>query len=234
MRTAAVPDAVARYRADYRTHELPAGYSGRRHAAVTFAGGAIALSLCLARLEDVRPIEWLTLPLAFLYANLAEYLGHRFPMHRRVRGLGLVHKRHSGQHHRFFTVEAMALESERDYRAVLFPPLLVVFFFGLFGVPVWFLLAWVASPNVAWLFIAVGIAYFLNYELLHFAYHAPEGSWLARRRLVRLLKGLHQAHHDPALMTRANFNITYPIGDWLFGTLAGSRGERAPWTSTKA
>ena len=230
MATAApLPDAVARFRASYRAEDLPPGYSGRRHALVTFAGGSAALIACLAQLHDVRPLEWLTVPLAFLYANLAEYLGHRFPMHRPFHGLALVYKRHSGQHHRFFTADSMALESERDYRAVLFPPLLVVFFFGLFGIPAWFLLAWVASHNVAWLFIAVGIAYFLNYEILHFSYHAPPDSWLARLWLVRVLGGLHQAHHDPALMTRANFNITYPIGDWLFGTLA----RAAPWTSTK-
>lgn len=218
-----VPDAVARFRSAYRSEEVPSGYSGVRHAWITFGGGTIALALCLAQLRDVQPLEWLTVPLAFLYSNLSEYLGHRFPMHRPWAGLGLVYKRHSGQHHRFFTAEAMALESARDFRAVLFPPLLVVFFFGLFGVPVWFLLAWLASSNVAWLFIAVGIAYFLNYEVLHFAYHAPPGSWLARRRIVGVLRGLHQAHHDPALMTRANFNITYPIGDWLFGTLAAPR-----------
>ncbi len=221
MAAAAPIESVARYRATYRSEELPAGYSGRLHACITFGGGALVLALCLAQLHDVRPVEWVTVPLAFLYANLSEYLGHRFPMHRPFPGLGLVYKRHSGQHHRFFSHEAMALDGTRDYRAVLFPPLLVVFFFGLFGVPVWFLLAWLASPNVAWLFISVGIAYFLNYELLHFSYHAPPGSWLARRRIVQVLGGLHRAHHDPALMTRANFNITYPIGDWLFGTLAG-------------
>ena len=214
------PESLERFRAAYRAQEVPSGYSGKRHAAVTFGGGAIALALCLLQLEAVRPAEWLAVPLAFLYANLAEYFGHRFPMHRPFRGLGLVHRRHAGQHHRFFTSEAMALETPRDLRAVLFPPLLVVFFFGLFGVPMWVLLAWATTPNVAWLFIAVGIAYFLNYEVLHYAYHAPEGSWLPRHAAVRRLKALHQAHHDPALMSRCNFNITYPIGDLLFGTLA--------------
>lgn len=220
MSTSPQPGPVERFRAAYRAGEVPAGYSGTRHAVVTFGGGAMAFALCLAQLRDMTGLEWLTVPLAFLYANLAEYAGHRFAMHRPVRGLGLVYRRHAGQHHRFFTSESMALETTRDFRAVLFPPLLVVFFFGAFGVPVWFLLAWLASANVAWLFIAVGIAYFLNYEVLHFAYHAPASSWLARLGPVKRLRALHQAHHDPALMARCNFNITYPIGDWIFGTLA--------------
>lgn len=222
-----LPESVRRFRAEYREREIPHGYRGTGHALITFGGGGLALLACLAQLEAVRPLEWLTLPPALVYANLAEYFGHRYPMHRPFRGLGLIHKRHAGQHHRFFTHQAMPLESRRDFRAVLFPPLLVIFFFGFFGAPVWALLAWTISSNVAWLFIAVGLAYYLNYELLHLAYHLSPSHPLARLGLVRRLRWLHLSHHDPALMTRANFNITYPLGDWLFGTLHRARGQGA-------
>ncbi len=218
LHVTAIPDAVARYRDDYRATLIPRGYRGGAHALFTFGAGSTVLLACLGQLQDMRPLEWLTLPLSLLYANLAEYFGHRFPMHRPFRGLGLVYKRHAGQHHRFFTHEAMPVESARDFRALLFPPVLVIFFFGLFGVPVWFLLERLLSANVAWLFIASGLAYFLNYELLHTAYHLPASHWLARVPLVLRLRGLHQAHHDPRLMARCNFNITYPLGDWLFRT----------------
>ena len=216
--TPTLPEAVARYRDDYRATLIPRGYRGGAHALFTFGAGSAVLLACLAQLQDVRPLEWLAVPLSLLYANLAEYFGHRFPMHRPFRGLGLVYKRHAGQHHRFFTHEAMPVDSARDFRALLFPPVLVVFFFGLFGVPVWFALEWLLSANVAWLFIASGLAYFLNYELLHTAYHLPPSHWLARAPGVARLRGLHQAHHDPRLMARYNFNITYPLGDWLFRT----------------
>ena len=117
-------------------------------AAALVCLAAALLLACLWQLEGVRPLEWLTVPLSLLYANLAEYVGHRWPMHRPFRGLGLVYKRHAGQHHRFFTHEAMPVESGRDFRALLFPPVLVLFFFGLFGVPVWFALAWLLSFGV--------------------------------------------------------------------------------------
>jgi hypothetical protein len=204
---------------EYRATLIPAGYRGQWHALFTFGVGGLVLLACLWQLEAVRPLEWLAVPLSLAYANLTEYLGHRYPMHRPFRGLGLVYKRHAGQHHRFFTHEAMPVDSPRDFRALLFPPVLVIFFFGLFGVPVWFLLDWAVSANVAWLFIASALAYFLNYEILHTAYHLPETHWLARLSLVKKLRWLHQAHHDPKLMSRFNFNITYPLGDWLFGTL---------------
>ena len=210
---------VERYRDEYRDAEIPRHYDGRLHLAITFGGGSLALAACLWQLHAVQPWEWLTVPLSLCYANLAEYLGHRFPMHRPFRGLGIVYKRHAGQHHRFFNQDSMPIDSLRDLRAVLFPPVLVIFFFGAFATPVWFALAWLLSANVAWLFVACGIGYFLNYEVLHLAYHLPAEHPLARNGLVQRLRWLHAQHHDPRLMTSRNFNISYPLCDWLFGTL---------------
>ena len=170
-------------------------------------------------LESVQPVEWLTVPLTFLYCNLAEYLGHRGPMHHRTRFLAGVFQRHTVEHHSFFTDELMSFESPRDYRAVLFPPLLLVFFFGFFAVPVGAILYFLVSPNVCFLFVFTAILYYLNYELLHFSYHLDPGSWLGGLPLIRRLRGNHVLHHRKSLMTRYNFNITYPICDRLFGTL---------------
>jgi len=72
---------------------------------------------------------------------------------------------------------------------------------------------------VGYLFVATAVGYFLNYEILHLAYHLPETSWLGGLTLIRRLKALHQAHHDPRLMSHWNFNISYPITDLLLGSL---------------
>lgn len=231
MRSVGLPEAIGRFRETYRDHEIPRGYRGRLHLFFTFGLGSAVLVACLLQLDQVRAVEWLTVPAAIGYANLAEYLGHRFPMHRPFRGLGLLYRRHAGQHHRFFNNQAMAIDDDRDLRAVLFPPLLVSFFFGLFALPVWLLLATLVSSNVAWLFVASGLAYFLNYEILHLAYHLPERNWLARRWLVRRLRWLHLIHHDPRRMAQCNFNITYPLCDWLFGSL---RRDQRPGVSAAA
>ena len=171
------------------------------------------------------PLEWLAVPVTFLYANLVEYWGHRVPMHRPVRGLKILYRRHAGQHHRFFTNEEMTYRDSRDFKAVLFPPVMIAFFLGGFAVPMWLLLLWLATPNVAWLAVATGMAYFLNYEWLHFAYHCDPASRVGRIPGVQRLRRLHRDHHDPALMARWNFNITYPIGDWIFGTWHGRSRE---------
>jgi hypothetical protein len=216
----AIPDAVARYREQYRAEEISPRYRGWLHFAFTsmFALGGIAW--CASRIVAPTALEWLAVPLTFLYANLAEYWGHRIPMHRPIRGLGLVYRRHSKQHHRFFTHDAMELESARDLKAVLFPPLLVTFFFGAFALPAWLAIAWLATPNAAYFFVATALAYFYNYELLHFAYHLPTAHPVARLPGIAQMRRLHHVHHDQALMASRNFNITYPIGDLLFRTLA--------------
>jgi hypothetical protein len=223
-----VAQSVAEFRERYRAAEIPPGYRPWAHLLFTFGGGSAALLACLWQLDAVQPLEWLTVPLAFLYANLAEYFGHRFPMHRPFRGLGLIYRRHAGQHHRFFTDQAMPYDSVRDLKAVLFPPLLVIFFFGGFGLPAWLLLDWLLGANVAWLFIATGIAYYLNYEVLHAAYHLPPTHPLAGLPVVRRLQWLHRRHHDQTVMTKVNFNISYPLCDWVFGTLDRAEVKAGP------
>jgi len=211
--------AVAEFRAAYRRNEIGARYSGWLHFAFTSTVCLVTIGISVARLEAVAPLEWLTVPVVFLYANLVEYLGHRGPMHHPVRGLRLLYTRHTRQHHRFFTDREMAFDDSRDFRAVLFPPVMILFFIGGFGVPMWLLLYWLASANVAWLALATGVAYYLNYEWLHFAYHCEPRSLIGRLPGLGTLRRLHLQHHDPRLMMRHNFNITYPVGDWLFGTL---------------
>ena len=217
---------TAEYRRAYRAEHVSERYSGPLHFALIFAFVAAVMAVGIGRLESVGLLEWLTVPLTFLYANLAEYLGHRFVMHHRRPGLGLIFERHTLQHHRFFTDRAMPFDSPDDYRAVLFPPLLMVFFATAFALPVWLLLAWLFSANVAWLFVITALGYYGSYELLHFAYHQHERSWILRLPLVRRMRRLHQTHHDPAVMQRGNFNITWPICDWLFGTWVA--GDDAP------
>lgn len=210
---------TASFRDDYRSRHVGRRYLGPAHFAFTATVSLSVIAWCASRLEAVAPWEWVTMPLTFLYSNLVEYFGHRGPMHHPTMGLKGLYERHSRRHHRFFTDEEMAFDSSLDYHAVLFPPILVVFFTLVFALPAGLALGWLASANVAYLFGLTSLAYFLNYELLHFAYHLPLHSPLLRIPLLKRLRLLHLRHHRPALMTSHNFNITYPICDWLFGTL---------------
>jgi hypothetical protein len=214
---------VEQFRSEFRAKGIGRRYSGWAHFSFTSLVSLATVLFAATQVSRPRAWEWALLPVFFLVANLAEYFGHKGPMHHRRRGLALVFERHTRQHHYFFTHEAMSYESSRDFKMVLFPPIMIVFFLGGIATPIAIALFLLVSRNAGWLFVAVGVGYFLLYEWLHFAYHLDERSWLARRRLVALLRRHHAAHHDKTLMTRFNFNITFPIGDWLFGTIHRSR-----------
>ena len=163
-------------------------------------------------------LELLTVPVSFLIANLAEYFGHKGPMHRKAAGLGIVFRRHTLEHHHFFTHQAMSFESTRDFKMVLFPPVLLIFFLGGIATPLGALAFLLLTPNCGWLFVTTAMAYFLSYEWLHFSYHLPDGHWLSRTRVLARLRKHHTHHHDLALMGKWNFNITFPICDAVMGT----------------
>jgi hypothetical protein len=151
-------EKVAEFRRAYRA-DVPRGYSAYRHLAGTIALPAAGMAGCIVGLDDVQPLEWLTVPASFVYANLVEYASHRGPMHRPVRGVGALLERHARQHHRFFTDEDMQLETSTDLRVVLFPLVLFVFYIGVFVLPLALVLAWLATRNVALLFLATGLGY---------------------------------------------------------------------------
>jgi len=214
----AIPASVAEFRARYRREKIGAHYSGAAHFLFTTFASLAAIAFAAWGVHRPSALEWLTVPLTFLFANWGEYTRHRREMHRPVRGFGLIYKRHTLEHHHFFTHQAMSYEGARDFKMVLFPPILIVFFFGLFAVPVGALLWLVATPNVARLFVATVVAYYLTYEWLHFAYHLSPDTFVGRLAIVRVLRRHHMTHHDLALMGKHNFNITFPICDWLYGT----------------
>lgn len=214
-----IPERVRAYREEHRAAHIGPRYNGWAHFATTTFGSLAAIGVAVWQVDAPALLELASVPAFFLFANLAEYFGHRGPMHHRRRGLRLIFERHTLQHHVFYTHEAMAAESPRDFQMVLFPPLMLAFFLG--GVaPLAALLGWLATPNVGWLFVATGVGYFLTYEWLHWAYHQPAESWVGRLGVVARLRRHHLVHHDPRQMTRVNFNITFPIGDRLFGTMA--------------
>lgn len=221
----AAPD---KYREYYRDKFIGPHYRGRWHFAFTITVSVIIAWWCISNLVQVSGLEWITIPLTFLYANFSEYFGHRGPMHHKRPGLAQVYERHTKQHHVFFNEDHMEFDSARDFKAVLFPPILVVFFLLAFGTPMALLLAWLFSSNVAFLFALTGILYFLNYELLHFAHHLPPESLIARLPVMKTLRHHHTIHHDPKLMADYNFNISYPVADWVMGTIyKGNHKEEA-------
>lgn len=82
------------------------------------------------------------------------------------------------------------------------------------------------------LFFAVALTYYLAYEVLHLLAHLPASNALTRSPLLHRLLRHHRLHHAPGVMNKGNYNIVFPFGDWLFGTLrrdeASSTGNGEP------
>ena len=208
---------VEEFRQQYRQEKIGPRYIGPLHLAfTTFASLAIILG-CARYVVAPSWLELLVIPFAFVFANFAEYMGHRYSMHRP--GFPrFVYQRHTIEHHAFFTHDRMSYDSTRDWKVVLFPPQVVLFFFLGFGAPVGVLLTVVSTRNVALLFVATAFSYFLTYEWLHFSYHISPDSAVGRNALIKRLRAHHQTHHNKEAMSHHNFNITFPIFDWIFGT----------------
>lgn len=209
---------VERARAKFRKEHISPSYSGRLHLAVTLVVTLSVITASLWFLQEPTWLEWLTVPITFAYANLSEYLGHRGPMHNPTKLLALIYKRHAIEHHSFFTDTEDTIETPDDFKAVMFPPIMLLFFFGAFATPVAVLIYFILGLNVALLFAFTATGYFLIYEMLHLCYHLDKNSWPTKLPFVALLRRHHTVHHNRDLMARYNFNITFPICDALFGT----------------
>lgn len=223
-----MPVDTASYRAEFRLR-IPRWYRGWPHFAFTnlFLGGLTVL--LASRVRAPRAVDFLAIPIGFLVANFVEYVAHRYPLHRPMWPLRYVYKAHGIQHHRFFTGDSeahMTTSDPHDFAVVLFGPLSQAVLIVGAGLPAALLLGVLAGPNAAWLFGAMATAYFLTYEWLHLLYHLPSSNPLTRLPGIRALSRHHLAHHELRLMSKWNFNITFPIFDALFGTTW--KPEQAP------
>ena len=122
----------------------------------------------------------------------------------------------------------MGIDAPQDTRVVLFPLVLVGFFFGLIALPIGIGLFLLAGPNPAFLYVATLALYYLSYESLHAVVHLPETHWINRIRWVAQRKAYHRRHHDPRWMSQCNFNISFPIADYLYGTARPDESNPAP------
>lgn len=216
------------FRQRYRTTHIHPWYSGRLHFGFI---SVLSVTLVVTALLSVTSPTWTELailPIGFLVCNLAEYLAHRYTMHRPAPGLRLLYRRHSGEHHRFYTHDGMEIETWRDVAALLFPSYLLLFFVLAVALPGGVLLATWVSFNAAALFVALFLGYYITYEWMHFVYHLGDDSPIGGSGLIQWLKRHHIDHHNLRLMHAYNFNITFPIFDVLFGTRYVRQDHGAP------
>jgi hypothetical protein len=201
--------------------KVPAWYSPWAHLAGTVGVGIGTLFAAAPQLNGPTVYDFITIPVALVFSNLVEWLAHKHLMHHRRRPFTVLFDRHTPEHHRVYDYETMAIEDPRELRLVLIPALGVLGIV-LLAAPAALVAGLLANENVGWLFLMTSALYVVGYELSHLAYHLPERSLVYRLPLLRALREHHARHHHPALMQKSNFNVTIPLGDLLFGTLASA------------
>jgi hypothetical protein len=214
-----LPAELAKFRDRYRATVVGRHYNGFAHLGFVVVVSLVVIGAAFLFVRAPTWLEWLDIPLTFLAANVVEFLGHRGPMHRRFKWLGLMFQRHTHEHHRFFPDEWMTCRSQKDFKIVLFPPVMLLFYLGIVAFPIGLFLYLIGARNVCCFYVATVTFYFMSYEVLHFTYHLDERIWIARLPVIRFLRRHHRVHHRPDLMTRYNFNINWPFADFLFGTI---------------
>ena len=206
------------FRNEYRSR-ISGWYNGFAHVAVIYIIGLVAMWIYIQHLEMIQWWEWMTIPAVGITCNLFEWYLHRYVMHRphKWSGFRAIYERHTLNHHRFFTDQEMRFKDHTDWRVTFFPPYALAVFI-LISIPCALLLGFMVTSNEGWFFICTTTMTYLVYEFMHFCCHVNENWFVRFCPFVNTLRRHHTAHHNSELMMEANFNLTFPIADWLFNT----------------
>lgn len=198
--------------------ELISAYPSYHHPLIQLCLPSI-VGICLAVYLFMQ-ITWTWVAIPFTIAslciiNLIEWLVHKNLFHKPTWPLGFMYKRHAKEHHAVYDSNNMALSRIEEVRLILVPIrtfwILLLFLFGIYslfsilGFGVW-----------GALFIFLAVIYSMLYEWLHLSFHLPES--LVKNSILRKLAKHHTIHHDLPLMRMWNFNVVFPLWDYLLGT----------------
>ena len=195
---------------DARAAEIARGMAVKRRNAITaiLTGGLLAL--LAARADGFRVTSWDLLGgllVGLLYANLYEYVLHRFVLHW---GNGFLVQRHALHHNSTGTAE------EPRYVNFATAPLVVVGLFVGNAIP-FFLFDFFLHARMAPGALLAFTVYYLLYEEVHWRFHL--GGWLPPWLL--LARQHHLRHHGDF---EGRYNVFLPMCDWVFHRRDWKRG----------
>lgn len=161
----------------------------------------------------------LTAIVSVVYASFFEWTLHRFLMHKPLLGFSYPFRAHALTHHRIFQADetyhaSRTEDKEKIPMAWWNGPILVT----AASIPFLFAALIVSDWKIVVVYaLTVGLYYGI-YEYLHWCMHLP----LRKRRIIErwkffyILNGHHLLHHR---YMHKNFNVVFPLADWILGTL---------------
>jgi hypothetical protein len=194
-------------------------YRGEWHYGFTFGSALVVAVWSLLHLRNPVSGDFMIVPAMIIYANFIEYFVHRFLLHHRIPGLGILYERHAIQHHRYFTDRDISILSRLQMYYVLFPAVAILVFIPLAAGPISYGIGCWLGANAGWMALLTSGLYFAWYETFHLANHLPLSHAVHRIPGLSALCRFHRLHHHPAAARKYNFNVTFPLADWCLGTL---------------
>jgi len=208
--------AVDKFRQKYRTDIHPA-YNGYLHMAFVVAAGLYFIHYQLSQLQDFHWHYLFGVAVTLVIWNFIEYFVHIKLGHQQQKVAMLFYKRHTGDHHSFFDHIRLVPKNHKDWRVTLFPAWLVLLV-GLISWSAGLCLSWLLAKHWGLIFSASLMIGYLGYEFFHFCDHLPKQHPLVKLPWIGHMRHLHKLHHRRDLMHSKNFNLTFPLADWLLGT----------------
>lgn len=198
--------------------QIPESYNPWLHLAGTAGVALVCMIVGAMMVRNPTPMELLTVPVLFLLANVAEWRAHKTLLHKRIWPFYALYDQHTPMHHVMFDYHHMQIHSTRELKLVLMPSVGVATVV-LATAPFAYIFGHYFSRNSGWLLLVASGIYVVTYELTHLSYHLPPDSRIGRQRIVRVLREHHRRHHHPRLMQKWNFNVSFPLFDWIRGTI---------------
>lgn len=152
-----------------------------------------------------------------VFGSFFEWTLHRYVMHRPIWNFRYAFQAHAVVHHQVFKADqTYHLQDEKDKETIPMawwngPALIAI------GVIPFALISWAVGE---WGFALGGFLafaiYYGTYEYIHWCMHLPKARRVEKPRWFRKLNGHHLLHHR---YMHKNFNVVFPLADFLLGTL---------------
>jgi hypothetical protein len=200
------------------TSEVSRFYNPYVHLLLPAFFGIAVIAAAVLAIQDLHPLELLTIPIVYVLSSAVEWRAHRDLLHKRSKLAPQLYDQHTPRHHMLFITDDMAVRSTREWRYVLIPAYgIIALVTGntLIASAIWYL----GQHNVAALYLISVTGFVLSYEWLHLSYHLPHGNPIGELAIIKKLRRHHALHHDPRNMQRWNFNVTVPLWDFVRGTV---------------
>lgn len=152
-----------------------------------------------------------------VFGSFFEWTLHRYVMHRPIWNFRYAFQAHAVVHHQVFKADqTYHLQNEKDKETIPMawwngPALIAI------GVIPFALISWAIGE---WGFALGGFLafaiYYGTYEYIHWCMHLPKARRVEKPNWFRKLNGHHLLHHR---YMHKNFNVVFPLADFLLGTL---------------